>query len=174
MEYYDRRSEDVIQGHSSYIIENKAGGEVCTFLPVNGEVFGYVRVRDGGQIRIERLGADPKDEFIDGITVVWTAPIPKGDTAIISWYREATVYRNPQQFTNIPPVHAQKNIIFYRIKALATQATLLPVATRAFPIVNGVKGNMGQNSLWYADKPENADTVKKVLEYIGKIESRSE
>ena len=61
-----RRSEDVTRGHSSYIIENKAGGEACNFLSVNGEVFGYVRVPKGGQIRIEGLGADTKDEFIDG------------------------------------------------------------------------------------------------------------
>ena len=151
MEYYDGRSEDVIHGHSSYIIENKAGGEVCNFLPVNGEVLGYVRVRDGGQIRIERLGAGPEDEFIDGITVVWTAPNPKGETTIIGWYRHAEVYRNRQHFTNAPPVHAQTNIDFYRLKAMATQATLLPVAARTFPIAKGIKGSMGQNSLWYAD-----------------------
>ena len=88
---------DEIIGGGSYIKIEGHGHEVCNFAEVNGTLYGYVQP-PGSQIDIDRLGAQPNDDEISNITVVWTATRPTGGTAVIGWYKNATVFRNYQKF----------------------------------------------------------------------------
>lgn len=154
-------SGDQIRGGGKYVIENKFGHEVFNFSEFEGEMYGFVQV-NGKQIDIGRLGASPRDDSITGVTVIWTATRPTGGTAVIGWYRDATVYRNLQQFT-APSLMATRNRLDgYWIKASASQATLLTVTERALEIPRQTRGGMGQSNVWYADSPESEELVSKV------------
>ena len=49
------------------------GHEVYNFLPDNGKYYGFVQT---GKISLDRIGASSKDEFVDGVLVVWVSTKP--------------------------------------------------------------------------------------------------
>lgn len=163
MEKYNGIKDDSLQKGGSYN-ENAIGHEVCNFSDVDNNVYGYVR--SAGQIKIERLGASKKDESISSITVFWTASPESGGTVVIGWYKNATVYREPQAFSK--PTKLQKNngLKHYRIVASAKDATLLTVNKRTLLIPRGVKGGIGQSNVWYAKLPESKKHVVRVKKLL--------
>jgi 5-methylcytosine-specific restriction protein A len=146
--------------------DDNVGHETCNFTRFQGKVFGYVQVKDRGQIRIQRLGASKAAESIEGVTVVWTAGPDDGGTAVVGWYTNATVYRNWQPFNPRSKKHEKNNIEFYRIVADAEDAVLLPIDDRYDLMIPRGKGGIGQSPIWYADKPESRGTVEMVAAYI--------
>lgn len=141
------------------------GHEVCNFANNHGFVFGYVQPV-GDSIKIEKLGASKKDEKIDGITVVWTAGPESGGTVVVGWYEDATVYRDLQSLSKPNALQTRNGVTSYRVKARASDATLLPIEQRELMIPRAVKGGIGQSNIWFADKVESQELVRKVQELI--------
>lgn len=163
--YQGLRRGDQIVGGGSYVKEEGRGHEICNFAPSGNVLFGYVQP-PGAQIDIRRLGASSDDESINGVTVIWTATRPTGGTAVVGWFKNATVFREYQKFRKPPSLHKQNGIDGYWISAPTDQANLLPVDERTLEIPRQVKGGMGQANIWYADKPESASIVRRVLELV--------
>jgi len=165
MERYQGIQGDQISGGFAYIKENGIGLEVCNFSQDNGILYGNVQIR-GEHINVNRIGADDDDDFIEGITIVWTANRPSGGTVIVGWYKNATVYWSRQQFKKVPAVQSVNGVDGYWIKAPFDEATLLPVDARTFEIPRQKKGSMGRSAIWYADSPESVPLVKRVYALI--------
>jgi 5-methylcytosine-specific restriction protein A len=164
-EHYDAVPGDEPRRGGEFNRDN-VGSEACNYTDVRGKVYGFVQVRNAGQIKIERLGASTSDDRIDGVTVVWTAGPDGGGTAVVGWYANATVFRYKQFFGTTPKKQKQCNVPFYRIVADAKHAMLLPVDDRYDLMIPRGLGGIGQSAIWYADKPENKETVNRVLAYI--------
>lgn len=168
MEYYKGQSaQDKIKGGGAYVAKEGRGHEVCNFSEDQNYFYGYVQPT-GQQIRIERLGADKSDEQISGVTVIWTAPRPKGGTVIVGWYKDATVYRYFQSFKKSTALHRKNGIDGFRVMAEASNSNvkLLPIDERTFEIPRRIKGGMGHSPVWYADTPESKELlgdIKKLL-----------
>lgn len=177
MEAYEGlQGSDTIQGGGSFVAIEGRGHEICNFTDVDGQLFGYVQP-PGKQIDIDRIGADDKQDSISGVTVVWTATRPKalgGGTAIVGWYRDATVYRDYQRHNSIPADLQINGVDGYWIKANAKTSHLIEdVDARSFDIPRQVKGGMGQSNVWYADSVEASSLVKRVLIYVENSGTRS-
>lgn len=158
-----RSTKDKIYGGGRYVNENKRGGEMCNFEPVNGVVYGYVQPRlPSNTINIDRLGADSTANSVSGITVVWTAKRPRIGSVVVGWYHNATVYRVPQRHNHTPPVHAKNGLDWYWVRARARDATLLNVDSRVVKVKRGFPGAMGNSNVWFADAPESAKFVKPI------------
>ncbi|ACL04244.1 HNH endonuclease [Desulfatibacillum aliphaticivorans] len=163
MKHYDGIDGDSIQRGGSYN-QKSIGHEVCNFTIVRNHVYGYVQPT--GQIKIENLGANKKDDSISNITVVWTAGPDSGGTAVVGWYKEATVFRNRQAIINPTKKQKRNNIKNYWITTLAKNAVLLPINQRNLLIPRAVAGGIGQSNIWYANKPKSQIHVKTVLKLI--------
>lgn len=165
MQKYNGIIGDSIERGGSYN-ESETGHEVCNFSVARGHVYGYVQPT--GQIKIEKLGAGKEDEFISGITVIWTAGPENGGTAVVGWYKNATVYREYQALPKRTKLQKQNGLEHYRIMASASDATLLPPDERTLLIPRAVKGGIGQSNVWYADSPESKKHVIRVIKLIEK------
>lgn len=167
MDKYDGIDGDSINRGGSYN-KTATGHEVCNFTNSDGYVYGYVQPT--GQIKIEKLGANRKDEKIDGITVVWLAGPESGGTAVVGWYKNATIFREPQELIYPSSTHRKNGITTFRIKALWKDAFLLPSDNRSLMIPRAVKGGIGQSNVWYANTPESDEHVSKVKNLIANFD----
>lgn len=163
MNYYDGIHGDSIQRGGSYN-KDAVGYEVCNFTYCNGKVYGYVQPT--GRISVDRLGATRSSDYIDGVTVVWTAGPDTGGTAIVGWYKNATVYRDLQKIPKPTEKHNVNGISEYRVVASAENAHLMATTERDFLIPRGVKGGIGQSNVWYADDPASAELLLEVSDYV--------
>lgn len=165
MSRYDGIDGDSIQRGGAYNKE-AIGHEVCNFSNVDSKVYGYVRL--DGCIKIMRLGAGKNDESIEGVTVIWVASPDSGGTAIVGWYKNATVFRDPQKIKKGSCLQKKNGLNGYRYRILAdaSNATLLPIEKRGFMVPRAVKGGIGQSNVWYADGPESADLVERALKLV--------
>ncbi len=167
MEKYEGEGDDDKrpEGGGAFNQEN-VGFEACNFSEIEGHVYGYVE--NGGSIALERITAREKeDEFVSGVTVVWTARHPNGGVFIVGWYKNATVYQELQ--TSPIQWRKDKETAYYNISASVNDATLLPIENRDFPIPRKQEGFMGQRNIWYADRddmPEVKNLVFKVIEFV--------
>lgn len=140
------------------------GHEVCNFSDNAGTFYGYVQPT--GQIKLEKLGGTKLDESIEGVTVIWTAGPDSGGTVVIGWYRNAKIFRNVQKLREPTDLQRRNGISTYRISAPSAEAVLLPVEERKLLIPRAVKGGIGQSNVWYADKPESQELVRRVFNLI--------
>ena len=163
MEKYDGIDGDSIQRGGSYN-KDSIGHEVCNFSNINGKVYGYVQPT--GQIKIEKLGAGKKDEYVNAVTIIWTAGPDSGGTVVVGWYKNATVFRESQKIKNPSSLQKKNGLDSYRISASAADATLLPSDRRSFMIPRAVKGGIGQSNVWYADSPESEQIVAETLRLV--------
>jgi len=159
--YQGLHADDQISGGGSYVKEKGRGHEICNFSPYKGTLYGYVQP-PGQMIDIDRIGADPSADSVSGISVVWTAPRPTEGTAVVGWYRDATVFRTYQKFGTTPPAQYENSIDGYWIAAPSKRAKLLGVDERTCEIPRQVKGGMGQANVWYADGAASAPIIKRV------------
>ena len=163
MKLYNGIDGDSIQRGGSYNHE-AVGHEVCNFSDVDTKVYGYVQPT--GRLNISRLGAGKNDDYAGGVTIIWTASPNSGGTAIVGWYKNAKVYRDPQPIKKPTRLQKKNGINNYLISALASDTTLLPVNERSFMIPRAIKGGIGQSNVWYADKPESAELVERVHVFV--------
>lgn len=169
-EYAGRKLSDPPLGGGGFPRTEGYCGEECNFVPCDdGFVYGHFETIKGSvdrQVRIERLGASKTDEFVDGITLVWTAPTEGNDPrTVIGWFRNARVYRHRQQFGDHYPSkqHKKDEIGSYRVKARLSDVVLLPPSQRKMDLQRGL-GWSGQASWWYAEDTTNRDARRFVRE----------
>lgn len=167
MRDYNGMKGDSIKRGGSYIDKGEIGSEVCNFTENRNMVYGYVQPT-GEQLGLERLGASKKDFSVSGITVIWTAGPDAGGTAVVGWYKEATVYRKCQPIPNPNKVQIENGLKNFWISAKSKNATLLPIEERTLLIPRAVKGGggIGQSNVWYADHPKAKIHVDRVLKLI--------
>jgi hypothetical protein len=150
-------------------------GEECNFVPGDdGYVYGHFETIKGEldrQVRIENLGANRADDFIDGIDIIWTAP-ENGNAprVVVGWYRDARLYRHRQRFNGDEPSarHREDEIRSFRVRTKVENAFLLPTRQRTMRLGRG-KGWSGQASWWFANETTNGEArkfVRKVVKVI--------
>ncbi|WP_217523112.1 HNH endonuclease [Vibrio metschnikovii] len=163
MNHYDGIAGDTLERGGAYN-QDETGHEVCNFTTVGDQVFGYVRPT--GQIKLENLGASKKDSLIENVLVVWTAGPDAGGTAVVGWYKNATVFRHEQTLDIDSPKHEENGLEIYRIKAKSSDVTLLPVNQRSFMIPRAVKGGIGQSNVWFANSEESKQFITPIFDFI--------
>ncbi len=163
MNHYNGIDGDSITGGGKYN-QHSIGHEVCNFTNNGGTLYGYVQPT--GKIKIEKLGAGKNDDFVSGVTVVWTAGPESGGTVVVGWYKDATVYRDVQTIAKPNKRQRENGVSSYRIQALAGNAVLLSVEQRQLIIPRAVKGGIGQSNVWFADKEESQKLVQSVMTLI--------
>ena len=139
----------------------------------DGYVYGHfetIKREVDRQVRIERLGAGPSDEYIDGVDIVWTAPERGNDPrVVVGWYRNARVYRHRQRYDGDQPsaIHWRDDIASFMTKTRADQAFLLKPEERTLRLSRGL-GWSGQASWWYAE--DTADQAARA--FVRKVKAR--
>lgn len=164
-EYQGQTATDKIIGGGRYVRIQKRGHEVCNFVAARGRVFGYVQPV-GRHIRLEKLGASKDAATLSGVDVVVTAHRPGGNTVIVGWYRNATVYRDPQPLTTATALHRKNGIDSFRYEAREQDVKLLDHNHRTEVVPRG-KNGMGQSNVWYADKASMPwlNRVRRLLDH---------
>ena len=89
------------------------------------------------------LGGSKRDAKLEGITVVWLARhISTGQTVIVGWYKDATVYRTAGAIK----LKREGHDVSPQIVADAEKTLLLPIDQRTFVIPTKKKrGCLGQS-----------------------------
>lgn len=101
MESY-KSVEKIAKPTFSYIRDNSSIPHESFNFKVedDGLCYGYARISKGNNINIERLGDVDQDEegneYVDNVTVVWTARRPAGGMVVVGWYKNARVFRSEQ------------------------------------------------------------------------------
>ena len=171
MDFYKGFSNDTITGAGKYVEKEGMGHEIYNFLDFKGRFYGYVQPKidkkygNQSNINLEKLGGLKTDEFVDNVTVVWTARHPiHGGTYIIGWYLKARVYKYEQNAPKNSNRKFNKNPIGYYTTVEKQYSKLLSIDERVVRVKRQEKNWMGQSNVWYADN--NVDFVELVLDYI--------
>ncbi|PSU83749.1 HNH endonuclease [Photobacterium phosphoreum] len=163
MNNYDGIDGDSLERGGSYN-QDEIGHEVCNFTMVGDQVYGYVRPT--GQIKLENFGALKNAKSIENVLVIWTAGPDSGGTAVVGWYKDATVFRYEQMLDVDSPRHDENGLDIYRIKAHASNVTLLPLNQRSFMIPRAIKGGIGQSNVWFASSKESEQFITPIFKFI--------
>lgn len=171
MDFYKGQGKDKLQGGGKHVEREGWGGEIFNFKNFNGKVFGYVQPKMGEgfdtTIRLEKIDKNCDEDFLENVTVVWTAtdPINRG-TYIVGWYLNATVYRYAEKTPQGVNRKFKNKNFGYFCTAKYKDATLLHKDERILKVKRQAKNWMGQSNVWYADK--NPAFVEMVKNYIFK------
>lgn len=148
--YAGADADDLTVGGHGWLADHNHGLECFNFLPTKtGKVEGYRPPGTRDKVNIDRLGAKPGDNTIEGVLVVWLAREPgSGKTLVVGWYRDGTVYREARsgQF------HLNGMDSEYSVTALKEHATLVPVGARSFQVPSSRTApgeGFGQKPTWY-------------------------
>lgn len=150
VDYAGAVPSDPTIGAHGYLGEHVHGAEAFNFLPgEDGLVRGYRPPGKKDQINLERLGARPRAETIDGVTVIWLAREPgTGRSLIVGWYKNARVYRHARAGGMV--LNGEEHC--YSVEARGEDAALLPPVARTFvvPSSRTAPGDgYGQKPTWY-------------------------
>ena len=122
-----RSNEETAKGGGRYVDEGNVPHESLNFRPVGDTYYGFVENRGKG-LGIERLGARPADETIDGVAVLFGATDPETHEFLLTgWYTNATVHRHP---IKRPERDRWRREVYFT----ATDVTLIPASERCFHI----------------------------------------
>jgi len=167
MKHYQGVSKnDIPTGAGSYVEENHDGGEVYNFQPsTDGYMFGYVHIQDYKAIRLERIGAEREDDYINGVTIVFFAKNPQtGGQYVVGWHKNATLYRN-EQAGKAKGIRANGRRAF-RAKARVKDCRLIHEDDRSFELPFRNVGGPGQSNVWYVENYNDPKYMKNLEEYI--------
>ena len=117
-----------------------------------GQQIGVDEIRDGGSyneknighevynfenssnnLGIYNLGASKKDEYIDGVTVVWRALKSTNKTVIVGWYENARVYKSMQKVPK-DVLDKRENKSKCEFNIYAEKAIIVPQEKRDFMV----------------------------------------
>ena len=154
---------ETARGGRSYVDGTHVPHESRNFLPVDETYYGFVENR-GRQIRIEKLGAEPTQASIGGITVVFCATDPHArELVVVGWYTNATVHRRPIRRPRRDPLRRKAYFT-------ATEATLIEESERWFRIPKAGEatkhegGGTGPRSfIWYGVNDDGARKIRESL-----------
>lgn len=97
--YTGKVKNDRTVGNHGYLKEHTHGHECYNFLPYNNKVYAYTPLPHENNIKIQRIGANAYDDYIDNVIVVFIARDPStSKTVIVGWYTKARLYIEPQEF----------------------------------------------------------------------------
>lgn len=163
-EYQGQTDTDKIIGGGQYVRVQKRGEEVCNFVVAGGRVFGYVQPV-GSRIALDKLGALPNADRLEGVDIAITAHRPGGDTVVVGWYKNATVYRERQTLREPTASHKANGIATFRYEAKARDVKLLAIEQRTLIVPRG-KSGMGQSNVWYAQNasPSWLSRVRRLID----------
>lgn len=165
--YLGAATDDLTLGGHGHLKTSDHGAEAFNFAPVAGKYYGY-RPPGEKRVNIDRLGAQPGDGEIEGVTVVWMARRPGSqDTVIVGWYTNATVHRSTQTVPSSAPARSWPE---YMVEASTEDCRLLPVTARNFQILSSHRraGGFGQSPTFY----DEADLYRSdVAAYILAVDS---
>lgn len=154
-----RSDQESAVGGGSYVDGGHVPHESLNFLPVSKTYYGYVRVVNGGQIGIQNIGAGRGDDIISDVLVVFCAEHPgSGDSLVVGWYSDATVYRH-----GILRPRSDRWVNFTTV-----DATLVAESERHFRIPRAREnppseiGGIGMSNIWYGISNEAAQNNERV------------
>ena len=160
--YRGQTRTDRIVGGGGHVVEHETAGEIYNFLPRNGRLRGYVTL-PGESLNMRRLGTTMDAEYLDGVTVLFSAsrPEPGCGSVIIGWYRNARVWRGYQ------PQHP----FDYIAEARQHECTLVNEDERVFPVPRRSTHPkspfvVGQKNVRYLDQSVAQGFVRDVRAYI--------
>lgn len=161
LDHYDSKKwpDEGKPKHGGSFNENNFGSEIDNFRPIRGYVYGYIQTpAAAGGFNPDRVG-DMK-----GTLVVLCAKHPeRQQQVVVGWYENATLY---PKSCEVSPRYGLRNF-----RAKASDAVLLPVSERTWPIPKG-KGAMGQSNVFYVltaeGKPRREPWLQKILRSIDK------
>jgi hypothetical protein len=158
MKYYKGVTEnDIPSGAGWYVDIYRDGGEVYNFYPIGNYYYGYARIQDGRNLKIEKVGALKYAPNVENVTIILFAKNPDtGGQYIVGWYKHATLYREVQQLQN-----REFDSKSYLCKAKITDGYLLPVEDRIYEVVGP-----GQTNAWYPAEHKKSDFFYKLKAYI--------
>ena len=185
MKYYKGACEkDVPLYGGKFVEENGYGHEEFNFLPIEMEgepeleCIGFVEPKSNkgrkNSFHIEKIeGCESmaKEPFVDDVLVVWCAKRDLGDVTVVGWYKNATVYRNIQDWV-IMFANGEEENRGYNIRAKAKDCTLLPEPKRNYnvwqiPSAKYTKSyGFGQSMVWYPNEPESKEFVERLINNI--------
>lgn len=161
--YGGRTNSDPPLGGGGFPVSQGYCGEELNFVAcADGFSYGHfetIKGRNDRQVLIERLGATPRDQYVDNVDIVWTAPFEGHDPrCVVGWYRNARLYRHRQHFNGSFPSkqHEIDKIETFRVKANSENVVLLRPRDRTLFLGRGL-GWSGQASWWYAGDSTNQD-----------------
>ncbi|MER8605860.1 DUF3883 domain-containing protein [Mesorhizobium sp. M1233] len=149
--------DDVHAGGFDYVQDEGYGHELLNFQTLEGNCYGYVQTRTG-VIKISRLGADKDDTFVDGVTIIWTAPHPNGGRVVVGWYRNARVYKRRQR-GQLKGRYKDGRRVGYLVQASAEDCFLVPERDRGFVVPHKGPGQPGQASVFYPEESSNDEML---------------
>lgn len=151
---------DIPTGAGSWVEEHHDGQEVCNYLPIDNFYYGYARIQNGRDLRLENLGAGKNDDFIEGITIVYFAKNPvMGGQYIVGWYKNATLFRKVQKLEK----GKRLEHLDYLAKTDLNKVYLVPEDDRTFEIPDD---GPGQTNAWYVERYKNPTYLSEVIKYI--------
>lgn len=131
MRKYDGLKDDPPLHGGSYVERHGSGGEVLNFQRNGTYHYGYTQAGHR-TIDIDRLGANGRP-YVDGVLIVWRGRSPTG-SVIVGWYRNARVYREPQEGNPRRRVRAKGEswTAQWYFRAPISSSCLLPPRYRTF------------------------------------------
>lgn len=166
--YIGITDDDMPNKGGAWVIKNKDAHEQWNFLNYDGYCYGFVQNK-GDYYSIERIDKSAaKKDSLDEVTVVWCASNDEGETVIVGWYENATVYRSLQNSVCTPIYGLER---YYFAKAKADDCYLLPEEYRTFTIgrasVDGKGKGFGQQNYWFAESSyAREDLIPEVAKFI--------
>ncbi|MDV7341582.1 DUF3883 domain-containing protein [Terasakiella sp. A23] len=128
--------------------------------------YGYARISKGDSIHIERLGEVDQDqdgnEYVDGVTVIWTAKHPSGGMVVVGWYKNARVYRQ-EQLCPDEIVRPFNDDACYRVSANSGDAFFLETEQRDIELLKGLGDTWKQARPFYITEKEEFSEMEKKL-----------
>ena len=148
--YQKLERDEFYSNANHYVLDEFA--ELFNFASKNGRFYGYVPNPPTWHINPSSLGGNGDDKFVEGVTVIWTAPHPKQNgRVIVGWYQNATVYKEYDKRPGDLPLD-------YICEAKTDNCVLLPISERNFRIPTNYR------YIWYAKG--NEQLKENVLTYI--------
>ena len=140
--------------------------ESFNFQVENGELcYGYARISKDNNINIERLGDVDQDkegnEYVDNVTVVWTAKHPKGGMVVVGWYKHARIFRSGQTYP--ATVHRPFKKATFRIIANAGDVFFLDIPKRDRSLLDGLGKTWKQAQPFYISEKSKFAQMKRNL-----------
>lgn len=191
MKYYQGTcDEDIPVNGGSYVNENQSAGEAYNFLPVDIQesdsisrtyVLGSfeTKSRTGdkpNQVHIEKIkgcSGLSKEDYAEGVLVVWCATTPNHESRVVGWYKNATVCRWYESID----IEEDDGTTFERIQnifALASDVVLLPESERyqqkwKAPRNNSKTGTpygFFRSNVWYGLEDKAQEFIKQLVDNI--------
>ena len=161
MPYYQSDSEEAVGGGSYVDPGGCTPHESLNFLPVGDTYYGFVEHRRQN-INLNNIGGKSHDKTVTGVLIVFCAQEPEtGESLIVGWYNDATVYRCPID----RPGDGLGRAVYFT----ASEGRLVAVSDRCFRIPRARDkdkppfGGIGQSFVWYGLNDPRAEGFCKSL-----------